>query len=282
MFRRGQALVIVLLVLAVALTTGLAIISRSVIDVGVSTSQQESARALSAAEAGIEAKLGGTLAGDSGTVGTGKTGGSYTVSSTSAGAAKFISFPESLRSGEVVSLFLTDYNTDGTIVLPLSGTFSGRIDACWGNPDAGGEVPAFEAELYYWDGSVYAVKRLAYDPAGRSNGFATSGISAPPSGSSACPTDHPYQYSVSWSPVTSAFGLSATDKPVLMRLRLWYNSSSHYLAVGSDTNFPVQGTIVTSSGTAGTSSRKVQVFQRYPDPFPLFDMAVFSGDSLTK
>lgn len=53
----GQAVLIVLLVIAVALGFGLSIISQSVTDAKISKQEQEAARAFSAAEAGIEEAL---------------------------------------------------------------------------------------------------------------------------------------------------------------------------------------------------------------------------------
>jgi Tfp pilus assembly protein PilX len=53
----GQALVLVLLSLSVVLTLVLFILARSITDVTVSSRQEESVRAFSAAEAGIERAL---------------------------------------------------------------------------------------------------------------------------------------------------------------------------------------------------------------------------------
>src|SRR6185369_6746883 len=53
----GQALVLVLLSLAVVLTLVLFVLSRSVTDVAVSSRQEEAVRAFSAAEAGVERAL---------------------------------------------------------------------------------------------------------------------------------------------------------------------------------------------------------------------------------
>ena len=51
--KSGQALIVVLLILGVVTTVALSIASRSVSEVAVSTTQQESAQALAAAEAGV-------------------------------------------------------------------------------------------------------------------------------------------------------------------------------------------------------------------------------------
>ena len=53
----GQALLIVVLSLAVVLTVVLSILARSVTDIKLSTGSEESLRAFSAAEAGIERAL---------------------------------------------------------------------------------------------------------------------------------------------------------------------------------------------------------------------------------
>src|SRR5688572_23181590 len=63
--QRGQVLLIVVLVMIVALTVGLSLISRSITNLRTSTEEAESQKALAAAEAGIERAL------ESGTIETG-------------------------------------------------------------------------------------------------------------------------------------------------------------------------------------------------------------------
>jgi len=53
----GQAVLIILLVMAVILTIALSVVSRSVTDISISRKEEEAARAFSAAEAGIEKVL---------------------------------------------------------------------------------------------------------------------------------------------------------------------------------------------------------------------------------
>ncbi|MDO8487790.1 MAG: hypothetical protein Q7S31_00550 [bacterium] len=280
--RKGQALVVVLLALAIAMTVGLAIVTRNVTEVGISTTQEESARALSAAESGIEAALGGVVVGGVGSGNVGSQGATYDVKTVDVGGGRYVTFPEGLMAGESTTLFLTDYNKDGTLKLPLSGTFAGRLDICWGDPNLSGETPGIEAELYYYN-SAYVIKRLAFDPSGR-GGFSSAGVSAP-GGSDNCPGDRPYKYKVSFDPLATSFGLAAGDKPVFMRLRTWYNpNESHYLAAGANSGniLPVQGVLVEATGKAGETARKVQAFRRYPDMADLIDFTVFSGGDLLK
>jgi len=80
--RSGQAALIVTLVVIVALTVAVAVISRSVTDVGISTQEEERARSFSAAEAGVEDALRqdlSTIAGGNFQVGGTETTTSYTV-----------------------------------------------------------------------------------------------------------------------------------------------------------------------------------------------------------
>ncbi|HRR05567.1 MAG TPA: hypothetical protein P5325_02065, partial [Candidatus Woesebacteria bacterium] len=53
----GQALLIILLVLSVALTTGLALVARTTTDISISEKETASSKAFEAAEAGIEEAL---------------------------------------------------------------------------------------------------------------------------------------------------------------------------------------------------------------------------------
>ena len=55
--QKGQVLLIVVLVMIVALTVGLSLISRSITNLRTSTEEAESQKALAAAEAGIEQAL---------------------------------------------------------------------------------------------------------------------------------------------------------------------------------------------------------------------------------
>ncbi len=80
--RKGQAALIVTLVVIVGLTVAVAVISRSVTDVGVSTQEEERARSFSAAEAGVEDALRqdlSVIAGGNFQVGGTETSTNYTV-----------------------------------------------------------------------------------------------------------------------------------------------------------------------------------------------------------
>ncbi len=291
--RRGQALIVVLLALAVALTVGLSIISRTVTEVGVSTTQEESARALSAAESGIEAALSSGVA-SGGNVGS--QGSTYQVSSSPVGGGRYVAFPGGLMAGEVVTLYLAPYQSDGSPVAVPPTTFfptNQRLDICWGDPTLG-ENPALVADLYYYAPSAvppgYRISRLAYDPTpSHNNGFDSASISSPPTDADNCPSGINYKYSVRWNSLIGPTGFSVADagpRPMFLRLRLWYNpTQAHYVGAGTvngSTDIPVQGTELVSTGRSGETVRKVKVFQQYPDMPDFADFSILSGSDITK
>ncbi len=147
--KRGQALIGVLLILAVIMTVSLSIASRSTTEVSVSTAQEEAARALAAAEAGVEAKLGGISTG-SGSVGS--NGSTYTVALTDFGAVSTpLVLPQLLVSGESVAVNLDGYGASS-------------IGVCWNG------TGSLEAAYYYGSPTIN-VTRDYFNPAGNCPGY---------------------------------------------------------------------------------------------------------------
>ncbi len=254
--QKGQALIVILLVLAVALTVGLAVVSRSVTDIGTSTTQEESSRALSTAEAGVEAALSGSP-----NLPAGVTSIPYQGSS--------ISIAEALTAGESATIFLTGHDSDGNITEGVGEYAENSLDLCWGTVSTGIK-PAIEASLYYKTAGVYKLTRYAYDPDSRGE-FTTADTTT-----GSCPSDHSYLYH------KQITGMPVNGK-ILLRVRLLYSGdTAHYVGVSGSSGFPVQGKNITSEATAGSTTRKIEVFQRYPDLSPILDSAVFSGAGLVK
>ena len=156
--QRGQALLIVVLVMAVALTIGLAVVSRSITDIKISRQEEESARVFSVAEAGIEEalKLG---SGTSGTIGEGEALIGYTVSETGQGGGTEFVFP-AINAGDTQTVWLVEHDNDGN--LTETGRYTGNtIDLYWGNEGQAADqatTPALEATVIYKDGSNYKIK----------------------------------------------------------------------------------------------------------------------------
>lgn len=270
---------IVLLILAVITTVGLSIASRSVTEISTSTTNDESSRALAAAEAGVEAKLANVVAPSFGT------SGETSVTTTSSyGVGSEVALNEPLAAGEVGTIFLATHDSTGKLVSPYYG--GNQINICWGQNTNSSQsnTPAIEIILYYFEGGVYKVSRLAYDP---NNSRRASNSFSSVDNNTTCSSNKTFSFSQQIKlNGGGGNGLQMSGgSPLLLRIRLFYNGDNkHYVGIVANNNgtFPGQGQVINSTGQAGVTSRKVQVFQQYPDPMAIFDSAVFSKNSLLK
>lgn len=258
--QRGQALLIVLLALAVATTIGLGIIGRSSTDVSISNRIEESARAFSAAEAGIEQAL--VSGQDIGT--TVLTPGiNYTVNVTTLGGVGTYQFPQKTQVNNVETLWLATYDpSTGAFSDPFGGN---TIVLCWTQEAT---VPAAVVSIYYQEGTEYKIFRGAYDPASRSNSFASVG--APGNG---CSQSGVYVQQIS---------LAALVTPLMMRIQPVY-SSAQFFVDPEGVALPLQGSRVESIGETTTGvTRKIVAFQEYKTPSVVFDSVIYTPGSFAK
>jgi Tfp pilus assembly protein PilX len=269
-YESGQALVLVLLALAVVLTIVLFVLSRSITDISISSSESEAVSAFSAAEAGVEQAL---VIGTGGTSAVGSASYTSQVTNVAQGLTGFV-YPIDLNSGDSMTLWLKSQDS--------SSDFTGsNLKICWGKVGAYADqslMPAIEAVVFYettaGNPATARIYRAAYDPnASRraNNSFAAPDGTCEIAGQS-------FQFSVTLSLV----GLA---NPQFAFVRMFYNTdTAQPIAFDSaDAHlFPTQGILVDSSGTSGQSSRKVQVFQGWPEIPAPFQFAVYSSTGLTK
>lgn len=269
----GQAIIIILLVMAVGLTIGLSIISRSITDIRISQQEEESARAFSAAEAGIEEALGQNLAaGESLSRSVG--GIDYHVSATAQGSGRDFDFGAGqFDEGDIQTVWLIEH-TNGDLGGP-SFPANGTIAVCWGEE----ATPAIEVTIIYQSGGSFRVARGAYDPVGvrrTQNGFdpPEAGVDAAKCG------DLDFEKDIS----LTGLGIPGTATLYALRLKLLYNDSPQPLRVWGSTNFPSQGKCFVSTATIPESgiTRKVQQCQFHKAPPGIFDYVLFSEGDLTK
>jgi len=265
--KSGQALVVVLLILAVASAVGLSAISRSVNEISSSTTQDDSSQALSAAESGIEAILKDNLAGTSLSIGTSYPvgAGSYNiVSQTGVGGASYV-VSDSLLSGESAVLFLKQPDPSGVFSISTAYT-AGNFTVCWGTVGAASPLPALQVDLYYLS-STFLRATTGFDPvSGRTTNF-----SATTTVNSTC-TGYAYQNIVSIPAGT----------PYLASFRMLYNTGvAHPIrAVAASGSFPNQGSVYEVQGQSGQTSRRVEVNQTHPTSLGIFDNALYSGSDI--
>lgn len=288
MLHRAQVLVVILLLLAVVSTVSLAIVSRSVTDLSVSTTQEESSRALAAAEAGIESALSSVVASGSTQVLDNSNNAQYTVTILPASSGTDLISSRGLTANETETFFLGEHDGTGNMVLNGSTEYRGNsITVCWGDQAVAGQsnAPALEVSLYYWNKntSKYEVVRNGYDPNTR------GAFGAIDAGVVGCPAGHAFSFkktiTLTATVASGGLALPGSVDQLMLRTRVFYSGEvGHFVglkAVAGST-FPQQGIIISSTGQAGSSTRKVQLLQKYSNPLPQFDNAVFSGASLSQ
>lgn len=278
MRQRGQIVLITLLVLTIATTVALSLISRTTTDTAITARIEESSRAFSAAEAGIEEAL-KTGVGTNGVRTLSGTDATYEVTVNSIGGATGLyEFPKKTQQGVTETIWLVDHNASGNLVLTPTYTASG-ITVCWSSesPD-----PAIIATLLYIESSngSYRTVKMPFDPnavRAATNNFSTSVVSSGCDGS----TGTNYRTTITFNAVSATID-PTIDTLIALRLRPAYNDAR----IGVDTaaaTLPLQGKKIESTGsTPGGTNRKIVVYQQYRAPSTLFDAAIYSQGSLSK
>ena len=173
----GQAVLVVLLSLSVVLIIVLYIMSRSITDISLSSKEEDSMRAFSAAEAGIERAL--VIGSDIGNTTIGDASFSADVSSFAQGANKMV-YPISLKSGGIATFWFSR---------PSEPIFTGnQVKLCWGalgTSSSTAETPAILVTVFYKSSDKYKVARVTLDP----NSSRTANNNFSSASSSSCTID---------------------------------------------------------------------------------------------
>lgn len=146
--QKGQALLIVLLSMSVVLVVVLSILARSITDVSVSSQDEDSLRAFSAAEAGVEQAL--IIGSSIGSTEIGNASYNVGVSAVAEGEKEF-NYPSFLFSGESITIwFVVHDENNGFICSEEKPCFTGNtIKICWGKEGSAldsGQTPALELD----------------------------------------------------------------------------------------------------------------------------------------
>lgn len=282
--------------MGVSLTIGLAIIQRSLVDINTSSKVEESNRAFSAAEAGIEQAL---------RVGTGGIGNISLPESDSAATYDTRSLLPAVQVGstrqtalefppqakeEVAQVWLA--NPDNTP--PTAYYTQSTIDLYWGDPNLPKAAIAVTTVYKENASGNYLFDRKFYDPdvsRASQNNFDSATPTCPGGGFTVTTTsgdNRAFLCKVENMSIPSG----ASNTPILLRVRLLYNTNSLPFAVhasgpcplGQETNcsIPSQAKIIYSTGTSGDTQKQVQLFQLNRVYLPLFDYAVFSAGDIKK
>lgn len=287
----GQVILVLILIITVALAIGLSVIQRSLSDVSTSSKVEQSSRAFSAAEAGIEKALKGDYSGVN-----------FTENNSSArvtdkglipivGQLTFRQDPleyPALSKEEVAHIWLADPNADLPTCTPTDVCYKqDTLEVYWGNSTT--DRAALELILVYWNGASYQSRKWYLDQTSASrsspNGFEQVNCTG--------------NYSLAGYQCKYVLGDSSDPggplpasiaEMMLLRARLLYNSSSQSLAIwvpesatcGAACSIPPQARNLVSTGTSGTTQRKVKLFQIDKVVPPYFDYAIFSTSDINK
>lgn len=264
MGEKGQALLVVILTMVVSLTVGLSLASRSITNLRISTSQEESQKAFSAAEAGIEEAL---KSGVSIAEQTLPNNAKYSASVVGAALSEFV-VPGIAGKDEPVQIWLGPYP------IPINnqswGYGGGNYVLYWGNPaDACPDAAALEVIVFSAPSNSPNVTHYAFDPCDRGNNF-----------TKAFRFDSPQQIQGTYFRYTVAFNV---PQGLFIRIIPLYKSTT--LAIKpSPGSLPSQGKEIEAVGKVISGGeevvRKIKVFQSYPTLPGYFDYALFSGTSL--
>ena len=306
---KGQTLLITVLVLTIAVTVALSLIGKTTTDVRVSGQMEESARAFSAAEAGIEdvlkraSGITATIESDNGTA-------TFTTVYTAMGNASSVyAYPAVTKKGDVATIWLVPHTTDGSMNEAATNYYCKEagacaIDICWDKSlvvpsstptltptlvsttltptltPTGSPTPtptnapvqaALEATVIYKNTTTneYDLQRFMYDPDATRIG---NGFTKTGIGTTGCgKTSNVYQIQLTL-PTTN------TMLPLVLRLRPFYNDTILSVnPVGSRT-LPAQSFEVSSIGkTESGVTRKIVVRKLFETPPLLLDHVLFSN-----
>ncbi|OGM28434.1 hypothetical protein A2962_04735 [Candidatus Woesebacteria bacterium RIFCSPLOWO2_01_FULL_39_61] len=292
---KGQALLIVLLTMAVILTVVLSVTSRSVVELTTTTYQEDARRAFSAAEAGVEQVLltqtnVTQVLDPSANVG-------FDAELTYPQLGSTYNYPNLLSSGEVATFWLVSHDNTTNALTCSAGncTRANRLQVCFGNNLAA--QPAIEVEIYFDTSqqsfaspnnfsNIKAV-RTTYDPSASRRVLNNFGSTS----ASPCPFGGGYSFYSGLINLTALIpappncSVNNANCLVMAKVRILYNPNPQPVGIGvlgAIPNLPAQGFRVESTGTAGESVRSLHVVRSYPEPQSAFNSAVFSKNNLTK
>ncbi len=261
---KGQAVLVVLLVMVVLLTLGLSVVSRSVTDVKISQQSQESARAFWTAQAGLEKAL---LA--QGVIPLNTVDGvSYAVTKTALGGSSI----GQIDQGKSFVYWLVNHNPDGSIGTTF---YSGdNLTIYWGNS---GDSSALTASLVYKDTSgLFRSRKFAFDPSTtRSPNF-----SSPDLGTGHSFGGNIFAYKATISGLSSLLP-NYDKKPYFVNIKMLFNTTAQPIGVQMGVDF-VQGYCYESTATVNVSNivRKLKECRTWPQTPEIFDYLLFSGEDI--
>lgn len=261
--KSGQALLVIVLIMVIGLTVGLAVASRSIINVRTSTEEENSQRAFSAAEAGIEKVL--KTGASTSTSGLNNNSTFNTTIAVVSGTEIILNGANPVPKDEGVDIWLVPHlsNNKPDYANPsCSSPCNANLWIYWGLDPTDCNNAAIEIVTIYGPVGAPKSSRVAFDPCvsrRASNGFAN-----PPNGGSSGGKLFKYKS----NSITMRDGLIIRVVPIYKNAIIGVNTTQA---------LPSQGKKIESTGTSGSTQRKINYIQGYPAlPVELFPNILFS------
>ncbi|TXG76513.1 hypothetical protein E6Q11_04610 [Candidatus Dojkabacteria bacterium] len=265
---KGQILLVVVLAAVISLTVGLAAVSRTVTNSRITNDEADSQKALAAAEAGVEQLVSNPQASLSVTFNN-SSNVSATTTSVS-GQEILINGGNEVDQDDGVDIWLSDYST-------YNNKWSGNLKIYWSddpnstacNGTSSANSTALEIYLVYGASSADpSTSRYTYDPCSARQ--TSTGFSAVTDNATTTILGETFNHSVT---IAVSSGIVARVTPLYADTRIAVRG---YTSGNIPQDLPSQGSIIESTGKAGTASRKVRVFQGYPKlPNEFFTYGLF-------
>ena len=239
--KKGQILLIAVMLLATVMTVVLSVSFKSSTDTQITKLEEESQKALVAAESAIEVALkeNSTVILGSGSLSSiTDFEGTATIESTTAQA---FTTPLIQKDGSY-TFYIGDYDVSSKVITPV--TDPNNLTMCF---ESAAPNPAVEITLV----KTGSIKKYVVDPSSRITNSST--------GSPCAPDTVNFSYSIS---------IPATDIGIdgqLILVRVLYAPTKLFFS--RNTNLPIQGRTASSQATSSTStgvSKKIVLFQSYP------------------
>lgn len=266
--QRGQTLLIVVLVMVVALTVGLSVASRSITNLRTTTEEENSQRAFSAAEAGVELALKSTCPPPCSPTGVFENKAQFaTVTSRVEGTEFLVNNGNPVFKDDGADVWLSNYPNYSS---PLTPQF---FTIYWGSmSDSCPNSSALEVIVISGSRNAPTAKRYAYDPCSRDNNF--SKLVSPNVGTFSVKGKQ-FRYRTPTNDINITNGLIARAVPLYTSTPIAVSTCNP--AGEKCTSLPAQGKVIESTGQSGGTARKVTLFQGYPKlPSEFFQYIIFS------
>ena len=291
----GQAVLVLILIMSVALAMGVSVVQKSLVDLSTATRVEQSGRAFSAAEAGIEKVLKENA----------NASVNFTENQSSAIAEITGLLPYVVPTGtrqsplEYPSFakeeFAHIWLADPAANLPTCTSSDicykqTTLDIYWGNSSE--DQAALEISLIYYNGTSYQARRWFLDHSTASRASVTGFDLVPTCSGGYVLPNATYQCFMRLGDVSvnASKNGSLPSGLMLLRARFLYNNTSQPFAVqapttatcGNDCSIPPQARTAVSTGSSGQTKRQLQVFEINKVVPYYFDFALFSAGAINK